>query len=126
MFSNKVHVAEEADHTAVFYEDAHAQMAKKAQSIIAQLAGKNKILLPEGGGQPAPNVGPATLKDAFNLYEQLLVLYPNHSYVWNGLGTAFYLKHDYQSALNCYKRANALSPDIELYLSSLDGARQTR
>lgn len=96
MFDNQVKVVEEQGYTALFNEEAHADIARKGQAILGQDNGN--------------------FDEAIDLFKQLLTIYPDHEFVWNCVGSAFFKKHDYQSALNCYRRAHAIMPTRGFYI----------
>jgi tetratricopeptide (TPR) repeat protein len=57
---------------------------------------------------------PATIADAVKLYEEILVLRPDHSAACINLGTIFYNQRKFGRAEDMYRRATAADPDYAL------------
>lgn len=87
--------SEDGKFMAFFPEDAHVLLARKGQTIFEQNG---------------------NLDEAIDIFYQLSIIYPQHEFVWNMLGSIFYKKHQYQSALNCYWKAFSIVPSRSFYI----------
>lgn len=101
MNNNDTRICEDGEYKALFYETAHAELAGQGQALLSQ---------------------PGKADEAIGVFQQLLAIYPNHEFLWNALGSAFFMKHEYQSALNCYLRTVSIMPDRVAFIFNVHRA----